>query len=155
MIELKNYLDIDDIEVGIDEAGDPQDNGTDFCNWYVSTDLSCTDDCVDPEIVCALDLLPDMCECLASDTCDEPGWWDQTNVCEEDCDDCDENGTCDNEQVYGDINYDNAVNVVDIVNLVNWIFNDTPYSCVADINSDGNINVVDVVNLVNLILGTN
>tara|TARA_Y100000590_G_scaffold397664_1_gene479361 strand:- start:442 stop:1908 length:1467 start_codon:yes stop_codon:yes gene_type:complete len=52
----------------------------------------------------------------------------------------------------GDINEDGAINVVDIVNLVNWILGDFPYSIVADINEDGQINVVDIVNLVNLIL---
>ena len=64
-----------------------------------------------------------------------------------------DDGDCGSDSVYGDINGDTAVNVVDIVNLVNWIFSDDmPYSCVADINGDGSINVVDVVNLVNLIL---
>ena len=58
------------------------------------------------------------------------------------------------ENVLGDINEDGSINVVDIVNLVNWIFDDLPYSIVADINEDGNINVVDVVVLVNSILGT-
>tara|TARA_Y100000748_G_C15280162_1_gene404218 strand:- start:92 stop:691 length:600 start_codon:yes stop_codon:yes gene_type:complete len=52
----------------------------------------------------------------------------------------------------GDINGDGQINVVDIVNLVNWIFDELPYNSVADLNSDGTINVVDIVTLVNSIL---
>ena len=52
----------------------------------------------------------------------------------------------------GDINIDGEINVIDVVNLVNWIFDELPYNSVADLNSDGTINVVDIVTLVNSIL---
>ena len=57
-----------------------------------------------------------------------------------------------------DTNLDNQINVVDIVTLVNIIFNlidaTQEQLCAADTNSDGQINVVDVVTIVNFILNT-
>ena len=51
----------------------------------------------------------------------------------------------------GDVNGDGALNILDIVTLVNWIilneFNNS-----GDMNSDGQLNILDVVILVNLIL---
>ena len=55
----------------------------------------------------------------------------------------------------GDVNYDNFINVVDIVLIVDLIFNineNSIYDCVYDFNEDGFINVVDVVSVVNYIL---
>ena len=56
----------------------------------------------------------------------------------------------------GDLNNDSELNVVDVVLLVNSIFNpmiSSPYqSFASDFNQDQNINVVDIVNLVNSIL---
>ena len=54
----------------------------------------------------------------------------------------------------GDVNSDGIINVIDIVNLVNYILSgggaiDTD---AADFNQDGIINVIDIVNLVNFIL---
>ena len=48
-----------------------------------------------------------------------------------------------------DINNDNNVNVVDVVLLVNMIFDDTEFG--SDINQDGAVNVVDIVAMINLI----
>lgn len=61
-----------------------------------------------------------------------------------------------NATIEGDINFDFAVNVIDIVYLVNYIleesgFNDEELNA-ADINHDNLINVVDVVSLVNTVL---
>ena len=50
-----------------------------------------------------------------------------------------------------DINNDNNVNVVDVVLLVNMIFDDTEFG--SDINQDGAVNVVDIVLLVSIVLG--
>ena len=50
----------------------------------------------------------------------------------------------------GDVNYDNFVNVIDIVNLVNWIFSNI-YVTIADINNDDILNVNDIVLIVNII----
>ena len=53
----------------------------------------------------------------------------------------------------GDINYDDTINILDVVLMVSMILGteDTDYDT-ADINSDGEVNVIDVVLLVNLIL---
>ena len=56
----------------------------------------------------------------------------------------------------GDINGDGSIDVLDVVNSVNFILgNSNPTeqeACAADVNSDGNIDVLDVVTIVNIIL---
>jgi len=57
----------------------------------------------------------------------------------------------------GDVNEDGITNVIDIVQMVNSILDDsielTDYQiCLLDLNADGIINVIDIVSLVNLIL---
>ena len=56
----------------------------------------------------------------------------------------------------GDVNEDGILNVIDIVNLVNYILGSGSLTdCqleAADMNSDSIINVIDIVNLVNIIL---
>jgi len=54
----------------------------------------------------------------------------------------------------GDLNEDGIINVIDIVNLVNYVLGigNLTNLCAADLNADDVINVLDVVNLVNLIL---
>jgi hypothetical protein len=56
----------------------------------------------------------------------------------------------------GDINFDEQINVTDIVLLVSYILGDTTFDdsqlWTADVNSDSNINVVDIVQLVAIIL---
>ena len=55
----------------------------------------------------------------------------------------------------GDVNFDNVINIVDVVALVGHILGTSPLSsiCEADTNDDGILNVVDVVALVGMILG--
>jgi len=54
----------------------------------------------------------------------------------------------------GDINTDDSVDVLDVVMLVNYILSgDTSELDDADINNDGDINVLDIVALVSIILG--
>ena len=54
----------------------------------------------------------------------------------------------------GDSNGDGALNVLDVVLLVNLILDsNSEYVACSDINSDGGLNVLDVVLLVNIILG--
>jgi len=57
----------------------------------------------------------------------------------------------------GDINSDNIINVLDIINLINYILGTIfPEECeyvVSDINSDSNLDILDVVLMVNLIFG--
>ncbi len=53
--------------------------------------------------------------------------------------------------ILGDINLDGGINILDIVALISFVFNDNenPF---ADLNGDGSVNIVDVVMLVNLVL---
>ena len=57
----------------------------------------------------------------------------------------------------GDINHDGIINVIDIVNIVNFIFETAApvyyQECTSDMNSDEIINVLDVVLVVDLIFG--
>ena len=56
----------------------------------------------------------------------------------------------------GDLNQDEAINVLDVVTLVNFVLNQispTPtQELAADLNEDGVVNVLDVVQVVNIIL---
>jgi len=58
--------------------------------------------------------------------------------------------------VIGDINQDDAINVLDIINLINFILGveipDDNQITLSDLNDDQIINILDVVMLVNLIL---
>ena len=57
--------------------------------------------------------------------------------------------------LYGDLNFDGIINVVDIVALVNGIINGgftEEQLIVADINGDGTINVIDIVSLIDIII---
>ena len=63
-----------------------------------------------------------------------------------------DDGTCD----LGDVNDDGQLNVLDIVQIVNYVlgnleFNDSQISF-ADVNFDGLVNILDIVTLVNMIL---
>jgi len=55
-------------------------------------------------------------------------------------------------QILGDINSDNTVNVLDVVILVSIILGNSEETPNADVNLDGMINVLDVVTLINIIL---
>ena len=56
----------------------------------------------------------------------------------------------------GDINFDNQVDVLDVVLLVNFVLDNMAPSDIefnaSDINGDGVLNVLDVVQVVNIIL---
>ena len=55
--------------------------------------------------------------------------------------------------IYGDINSDESVDVLDVVILVNMILGtESPNYATADLNSDGDINVQDVIIAINIIL---
>ena len=60
--------------------------------------------------------------------------------------------------IFGDVNFDGAINVVDIVQVVNFILNtNTPTDLefsVSDINQDGILNILDVIQVVNMVLNT-
>jgi hypothetical protein len=55
--------------------------------------------------------------------------------------------------ILGDVNGDDAVNVIDVVSIVNHVLANTVDPC-ADLSGDGMINVIDIVQLVNIILGS-
>jgi hypothetical protein len=65
-------------------------------------------------------------------------------------------GSC-TDYTLGDVNHDLTINVLDIVNLVNYILgSNMPSECefyASDLNGDGILNVLDIVQLVNQILG--
>ena len=52
----------------------------------------------------------------------------------------------------GDVNYDNQINVQDVVLLINMIIGNVDPNNEADINQDNQINILDAVLLVSLIL---
>ena len=53
----------------------------------------------------------------------------------------------------GDVNLDEAIDILDIVIMVNMIFGlEDPNYIVADVNDDGIINVLDVIIVINTIL---
>ena len=52
----------------------------------------------------------------------------------------------------GDINSDGIINILDVIEVVSLILENSAYNELADLNSDGLINVVDVIQLINIIL---
>ena len=62
-----------------------------------------------------------------------------------------ENECCSICTTYGDLNSDSALNVSDVVLIINLILTNQ-YSAIADINSDSTLNVTDVVLLINTII---
>ncbi len=62
-------------------------------------------------------------------------------------------GCCGIEQ--GDVNWDYALDILDLVGIANHILNDNLEGCgldAADVNEDGFVNILDIVVLVNMIL---
>ena len=57
-----------------------------------------------------------------------------------------------NDTILGDVNYDNQINVQDVVVLISIILGTYDPNLEADINQDGQINVLDAVLLIELIL---
>jgi len=55
-------------------------------------------------------------------------------------------------ELQGDINFDDNINVLDVVTMITCIFSDDECDECSDINDDGIVNVLDVVILVNIIL---
>ena len=56
------------------------------------------------------------------------------------------------QEIFGDINLDGIVNVIDVVLLVNVVLDEDSIFNLGDLNNDGSTNVIDIVMLVNSIL---
>ena len=52
----------------------------------------------------------------------------------------------------GDINQDFEINVIDVIELVNMIIENSQFNNSSDINQDNSIDILDVIQLVNIIL---
>ena len=61
-------------------------------------------------------------------------------------------------ELYGDVNFDNYIDVTDIVLMVGFVLNQSAPTeeqfLTADMNQDGIVNILDVIQLVGEILGT-
>jgi hypothetical protein len=56
------------------------------------------------------------------------------------------------DNVLGDMNSDNELDILDVIIIANLILYIENYDSLADINQDGSLNILDIVNLVNIIL---
>ena len=56
----------------------------------------------------------------------------------------------------GDVNYDGAINILDVLQIMSYILGNSEFSSeqefLSDLNSDGVINVLDIIQIVNIIL---
>ena len=60
-------------------------------------------------------------------------------------------------ELYGDVNFDNSLDITDVILLINFVLGQTPTeeeSLTSDMNQDSIVNILDVILLVNEILGT-
>ncbi len=60
-------------------------------------------------------------------------------------------------ELYGDVNFDGTLNVLDVVEIVGFVLNTTTPTeeqlLTGDMNQDGILNILDVINLVSQIIG--
>ena len=59
--------------------------------------------------------------------------------------------------LYGDVNFDNSLDITDVILLINFVLGQTPTeeeSLTSDMNQDTIVNILDVILVVNEILGT-
>ena len=60
------------------------------------------------------------------------------------------------QDMLGDVNFDGELNILDVVQLVNFILGVVPSNEqfeISDMNQDGTLNVQDIILLINAILG--
>ncbi len=58
------------------------------------------------------------------------------------------------EILFGDVNYDGIINILDIVSMVNMIMDTVEVTPPADMNDDGLVNVLDIIQVVNIIVSS-
>ena len=61
----------------------------------------------------------------------------------------------DSDYILGDVNGDEAIDILDVVQTVNIVLGSMDSNPAADINEDGIVNILDVIQLINIILGNN
>ena len=61
-------------------------------------------------------------------------------------------------ELYGDVNFDGMLNVLDVVEIVGFVLNTTTPTeeqlLTGDMNQDGILNILDVISLVSEVIGT-
>ena len=55
----------------------------------------------------------------------------------------------------GDVNEDGAINILDVITIINMIFDTNSANQNADVNIDGLIDILDIITVINIILGDN
>ncbi len=58
--------------------------------------------------------------------------------------------------IYGDVNFDTTINILDVISTVGYILGTNPFTSeqlvVADLDQDGIVNIIDIIQIVNIIL---
>ena len=138
----------------VDENGE-EIEGTSMPSWQGYPDCEeYIEDCTDGDII-------DDDPCFISE-CFDGQWNDLIIDCAEDFGVPCEGGIyipalegecCSECALYGDINLDGVINVLDIIEVIGLIM-ENQYSQIGDYNTDGYLNVVDIVSIVSLILNS-
>ena len=130
-------------------------NNNEFCGYDAGD--CCPGDCVDSATYACSEFGGTCATCLDCGSADNATGGQCAGDGIGEGDDCEDTADpCADYDVAGDINNDDAVNVLDIVSVVNYILGDTLEECqmqAADMNGDVEINVLDIVSIVNVILG--
>ena len=58
----------------------------------------------------------------------------------------------DSNELLGDINNDQIVNILDIIVIVDYVINNE-YISIADVNADNTLNILDIILIINIIIG--
>ncbi len=161
----------DCIDIGNSWSGDFCVPSSCMCdeNPFSSSVWTCTEDCNGGTCISQNPLPGDLCiydynlpglhwvgivdcngECLPYEWLGD-GWCDDSSG-SLNCEALDyDNGDCDTSCSSGDVNSDEAVNVIDIVLTVECILSADLCDC-SDVNQDNQVNVLDIIAMVNLIL---
>jgi len=132
------------------EMGMLQCNFNDSCNWVDDIEIgNCSafsnENCINQE------------GCFLDQDCNQWGSW-YSWICydygpvycsgnyQQDNSYCEEN-----QFQLGDANFDNIINVLDVIEIINLVLYDR-YEEIADINEDSEINVLDIIEIVGIIL---